>query len=109
MMISLVMFIASVAIMYLAGQLAVRRGRALKPWIWIAALIGPLAFPLLFLLPPLNAQEPPVGPDPSRPETTSPARPAQASRSGLEKTVHEQPGRIWLTAPGLDLSAAPAR
>lgn len=108
-MISLVIFIVSVAIMYLAGQLAVRRGRALKPWIWIAALIGPLAFPLLYLLPALNAQKPPAGPDPSRPEKTSPARAAHASRSGLEKTVHEQPGRVWLIAPGLDLSAARAR
>jgi hypothetical protein len=49
--IALVAFIAS---MYLAGQLAVRRGRSLKNWVGIAAFIGPLALPLIFVFPNLN-------------------------------------------------------
>ena len=40
---------------YLAGRIAERRGRSFKNWAWIAGiLIGPLALPLLFLLPNLH-------------------------------------------------------
>jgi hypothetical protein len=31
--------------------MAERRGRQFKIWAWIAAFIGPLALPLLFLFP----------------------------------------------------------
>jgi MFS family permease len=39
---------------YLAGRIAERRGRSFKIWAWIAAVIGPLAFPLVFLFPNLH-------------------------------------------------------
>ena len=42
---------------YLAGRIAERRGRSFKNWAWIAAcLIGPLALPLLLLLPNLQGK-----------------------------------------------------
>jgi MFS family permease len=40
--------------MYLAGRLAERRGRSFKVWAWIAAIIGPLALPLMFLFKDLH-------------------------------------------------------
>jgi hypothetical protein len=44
---------------YLAGELAVRRGRSRTTWMWIAALlIGPFALPLLYLLPRRDAEPP---------------------------------------------------
>ena len=39
---------------YLAGRIAERRGRRFKIWAWIAAIIGPLALPLVFLFPNLR-------------------------------------------------------
>jgi hypothetical protein len=45
---SLVVFVASI---YPAGRIAARRGRSFKVWAWVAAFIGPLALPLIFLLP----------------------------------------------------------
>jgi MFS family permease len=39
---------------YLAGRIAERRGRSFKIWAWIAAVIGPLALPLVFLSPNLH-------------------------------------------------------
>jgi hypothetical protein len=50
--ITLVIFIASI---YPAGRIAERRGRSFKVWAWIAVLIGPLALPLVFLLPSLRS------------------------------------------------------
>ena len=44
-------FIVSI---YLAGRIAERRGRSFKIWAWIAAVIGPLALPLVFLFPSLH-------------------------------------------------------
>jgi MFS family permease len=49
--ITLVAFVAS---MYLAGRIAERRGRSFKIWAWIAAFIGPLALPLVFVFPDLH-------------------------------------------------------
>jgi hypothetical protein len=46
--------VASIASIYLAGRVAVRRGRSFKSWAWIAAFIGPLALPLIFLFPNLQ-------------------------------------------------------
>ena len=46
--------VAVIASMYLAGRLAERRGRSFKSWAWIAAIIGPLALPLVFLFPNLH-------------------------------------------------------
>ena len=51
--VTLVAFIASI---YLAGRIAVRRGRRFKNWAWIAAFIGPLALPLVFLFPNLHGK-----------------------------------------------------
>jgi MFS family permease len=42
--------------MYLAGRIAERRGRRVKIWVWIAAIIGPLALPLVFLFPNLHGK-----------------------------------------------------
>ena len=42
---------------YLAGRIAQRRGRSFRNWAWIAGLlIGPLALPLLLLLPDLRGK-----------------------------------------------------
>jgi hypothetical protein len=51
--ITLVVFVASI---YPAGRIAERRGRSFKVWAWIAVFIGPLALPLLFLLPNLRRE-----------------------------------------------------
>ena len=49
------MDIALVSVMvvsvYLAGRIAAHRGRSFKNWAGIAAIIGPLALPLVFLFP----------------------------------------------------------
>ena len=52
--IALVAFIISI---YLAGRIAERRGRSFKIWAWIAAIIGPLALPLVFLVPTLHGKD----------------------------------------------------
>jgi flagellar biogenesis protein FliO len=41
---------------YLAGRLAQRRGRSFRNWAGIAAIIGPLALPLVFLFPTLQGK-----------------------------------------------------
>ena len=51
--ITLVAFIGS---MYLAGRIAARRGRSVKIWAWTAAIIGPLALPLVLLFPNLHGR-----------------------------------------------------
>ena len=51
--ITMIIFVASI---YLAGRIAERRGRSFTVWAWIAALIGPLALPLVFLLPNLRSE-----------------------------------------------------
>jgi hypothetical protein len=56
----ILMFAGSVYSIYLAGRMAERRGRSFKTWAGIAAMIGPLALPLLFLLP--NLHRDPQGP-----------------------------------------------
>jgi hypothetical protein len=40
---------AGVALMLVAGYLAYERGRSQSRWVWTAAVIGPLAIPLLYL------------------------------------------------------------
>ena len=48
---------AMVGSIYLAGRIAQRRGRSFRNWAWIAGmLIGPLALPLLLLLPNLRGK-----------------------------------------------------
>jgi MFS family permease len=46
--------VASIGSIYFAGRIAERRGRRFKIWAWIAAIIGPLALPLIFLFPNLH-------------------------------------------------------
>jgi NO-binding membrane sensor protein with MHYT domain len=47
--------VALIVSMHLAGRIAERRGRSFRNWAWIAAiLVGPLALPLLLLLPNLR-------------------------------------------------------
>jgi hypothetical protein len=41
---------------YLAGRTAERRGRSFKNWAGVAGVIGPLALPLLLLLPDLHSR-----------------------------------------------------
>jgi hypothetical protein len=49
--------VAVIVSIYLAGRIAQRRGRSFRNWAWIAGmLIGPLALPLLFLLPNLHGK-----------------------------------------------------
>jgi MFS family permease len=48
--------VASIGSMYLAGRIAERRGRRFRIWAWIAAVIGPLALPLIFLFPNLRRE-----------------------------------------------------
>jgi hypothetical protein len=42
-----------VVLTYLAGRVAERRGRSFRNWAGIAAIIGPLALPLVLLFPNL--------------------------------------------------------
>jgi MFS family permease len=53
--------VATIASMYLAGRIAERRGRRFTIWAWIAALIGPLALPLIFLFPNLHRKNTSLG------------------------------------------------
>lgn len=51
------MIIGLIGSVYIAGRLAEHRGRSFKTWAWIAAFIGPLAFPLVLLFPNLRAKK----------------------------------------------------
>jgi MFS family permease len=54
---SALLMIVLIGSIYLSGRIAERRGRSFKTWAWIAGiLIGPLALPLLFLLPDLHGK-----------------------------------------------------
>jgi hypothetical protein len=48
--VDVLLIIGAIASIYFAGVLAERRGRSVKRWAWIAAIVGPLAF-VVFLLP----------------------------------------------------------
>jgi hypothetical protein len=56
--ISVLVLAGSVYSICLAGRMAERRGRSFKTWASIAGIIGPLALPLLFLLPKLQHGDP---------------------------------------------------
>jgi hypothetical protein len=49
---ALLITLGMIACMYVAGRMALRRHRSYGLWLWIAAFIGPLAIPLIYLLPP---------------------------------------------------------
>ena len=46
-----VAFAVFIASMLVVGHIAGSQGRRTTPWLWTAAVIGPLAIPLLYLLP----------------------------------------------------------
>jgi MFS family permease len=48
--------VGSIGSIYLVGRIAERRGRRFKIWAWVAAIIGPLALPLVFLFPNLHGK-----------------------------------------------------
>jgi MFS family permease len=50
------LMVGTICSIYLAGRIAERRGRRFKIWAWIAAMIGPLALPLVFLFPNLHGK-----------------------------------------------------
>jgi len=50
------LFLLMILSVYLAGRIAERRGRSFKNWAWIAAAIGPLALPLVFLFPSFHVK-----------------------------------------------------
>ena len=50
------LFLLMVVSVYLAGRIAEHRGRSFKNWAWIAAAIGPLALPLVFLFPNFHTE-----------------------------------------------------
>jgi hypothetical protein len=45
----ILLLVAGVGSMLLAGYLAQERGRSQSRWVWTAFVIGPLAIPLLYL------------------------------------------------------------
>ena len=45
----LLLIVAAVGSMLVAGYLAQERGRSQSRWVWTAAVIGPLAIPLIYL------------------------------------------------------------
>jgi MFS family permease len=48
--------VVSIGSIYFAGRMAERRGRRFMIWAWIAAIIGPLALPLILLFPNLHRE-----------------------------------------------------
>ena len=54
--VTLVIFVGFIGSAYLVGRMAERRGRSFKNWACIAAIIGPLALPLVFLFPNLQGK-----------------------------------------------------
>jgi len=44
-----ILIVAAIGSMLLAGYLAQERGRSQSRWVWTAAVIGPLAIPLIYL------------------------------------------------------------
>jgi hypothetical protein len=48
---------ATALCMFLAGHMAERRARSPKPWVWLAALLGPLPLAVLACLTPGGAAQ----------------------------------------------------
>ena len=53
---AILLIAGTIVSVYLAGRLAERRGRSFRIWAWIAAFIGPLALPLVYLFPNLRGK-----------------------------------------------------
>jgi hypothetical protein len=55
---SAILWIVVIGSMYFAGRIAKARGRSFKTWALIAGLlIGPLALPVLYVLPKLDGKD----------------------------------------------------
>jgi hypothetical protein len=52
---SILVFVTFVGSMFIVGDLAQGLGRKQSRWIWIAAAIGPLAIPMLYLAVAISA------------------------------------------------------
>jgi hypothetical protein len=52
---SLLVFVTFVGSMFIVGDLARDLGRKRSRWLWIAATIGPLAIPMLYLVVAISA------------------------------------------------------
>ena len=52
---SILVFVTFVGSMFIVGDLARGLGRKQSRWIWIAAAIGPLAIPVLYLAVAISA------------------------------------------------------
>jgi hypothetical protein len=50
----LLLLLVNVVTMYFSGQVALRRGRSLRNWLWLGAVFGPFALVTVALLPPLQ-------------------------------------------------------
>jgi hypothetical protein len=48
---SLALFAVFIVSMVVVGDIAGSQGRRVRPWVWTAAVIGPLAIPMLYLVP----------------------------------------------------------
>ncbi|MEW6644425.1 MAG: hypothetical protein AB1586_28250 [Pseudomonadota bacterium] len=46
-----IVVLVTILSMHLSAEIARRRGRSVRGWLWIAAIVGPLAPPALWLLP----------------------------------------------------------
>ena len=47
-----VVLVLAIACCYLCGRIAEHRGRSIKAWVWLGAILGPLALILVATLPP---------------------------------------------------------
>src|ERR1700692_3897434 len=88
------LLIATIISMYLAGRIAERRGRSFKNWACIAGfLLGPLALPLLFLMPDLHPKNGDHAEGP-RLSFKGPGQPGHCRRNDLTritaKTQHQR-------------------
>ena len=51
------LFALNLVSMYLTGQVALRRGRSFKTWLWLGAIFGPFALIAVAVLPALRTNE----------------------------------------------------
>jgi hypothetical protein len=48
-----ILILLSVACMVFSGRIALRKGRSLTAWLWLAAVFGPFALIAVAVLPPM--------------------------------------------------------
>lgn len=54
-MLTAIAILVTIASMHLSAGMARRRGRSVRAWMVVAAIVGPLGLPLLWLLPARSA------------------------------------------------------